>query len=124
MEGSLEYARLNPFQEVMAYWETAHPYNAGQVVRLDGRADVPALGAAIHTACQQAGVGALVLDRQRRRYRYDRAESIPLEVIVAGESPADTLRSALTESMNAGFPDEPHHPIRWSILDDVGTDSC
>lgn len=124
MEGSLDFARLNPFQEVMAYWETAHPYNAGQVVRLDGRADVPALRAAIQTACQHAGVGTLVLDRQRRRYRYDRAESIPLEVIVAGESPADTLRSALTESINAGFPDGPHHPIRWSILDDAGTDSC
>ena len=65
MKGSLEYARLNPFQEVMAYWEIAHPYNAGQVVRLDGRADVPALQAAIQTACQHAGVGMLVLDRHR-----------------------------------------------------------
>ncbi len=124
MEGSLEFARLNPFQEVMACWETAHPYNAGQVVRLDGRVDVPALQAAIQTACRQAGVGTLVLDRRRRRYRYDRAESIPLEVIVPGESPADTLRGALTESINAGFPDRPHHPIRWSMLEDPGTGSA
>ncbi|MGH8702814.1 MAG: hypothetical protein ACREVR_16800 [Burkholderiales bacterium] len=124
MEGSLEFARLNPFQEVMAYWETAHPYNAGQVVRLDGRVDVPALQAAIQTACQHAGVGTLVLDRHGRRYRYDRAESIRVEVVAPGESPGDTLRIALTESINAGFPDRPHHPIRWSILDDAGTDSC
>jgi len=123
MEGSLEFARLNPFQEVMAYWETAHPYNAGQVVRLDGRVDVPALQAAIQTACQHAGVGTLVLDRHRRRYGYDRAGSIQLEVIVPGDSPADTLRRALTESLNARFPDGPHHPIRWSILEDPGTGS-
>ncbi|HLB14341.1 MAG TPA: WS/DGAT domain-containing protein [Burkholderiales bacterium] len=123
MEGPREFARLNPFQEVMACWETAHPYNAGQVVRLDGRADVPALEAAIQTACQQAGVGTLVLDRHRRRYGYDRAGSIQLEVIVPGDSPADTLRRALTESLNATFPDGPHHPIRWSILEDPGTGS-
>jgi len=124
MEESFEFARLNPFQEVMAYWEIAHPYNAGQVVRLDGRADVPALQAAIQTACQHAGVGMLVLDRHRRCYRYERAESIPLEVIALEESPTDTLRRALTEFINAGFPDAPHHPIRWSILDDAGTASC
>jgi len=123
MEGSLEFAPLNPFQEVMTYWETVHPYNAGQVVRLDGRVDVPALQAAIQTACQHAGVGTLVLDRHRRRYRYDRAESIQLEVIAPGESPADTLRRALTESLNARFPDGPHHPVRWSILEDPGTGS-
>jgi len=123
MEGPVEFARLNPFQEVMTYWETAHPYNAGQVVRIAGRVDVRALQAAIQTACQQAGVGTLVLDRHRRRYRYDRAESIRLEVIAPGESPADTLRKALTESLNARFPDGPHHPVRWSILDDPGTGS-
>jgi hypothetical protein len=123
MEGSLEFARLNPFQEVMTYWETAHPYNAGLIVRLDGRVDVPALQAAIETACRDAGVGTLVLDRHRRRYRYDRAGPIPLALVPPGGSPADTLRRALTESLNAGFPDGPHHPVRWSTLEDTGTGS-
>jgi hypothetical protein len=122
MEGSPGFARLNPFQEVMTHWETAHPYNAGLIVRLDGRVDVPALQAAIETACRDAGVGTLVLDRHRRRYRYDRAGPIPLAVVPPGASPADTLRRALTESLNAGFPDAPHHPIRWSIVDDAGAD--
>jgi hypothetical protein len=120
MEGSPEFARLNPFQEVMTYWETAHPYNAGLIVRLDGRVDVPALQAAIETACRDAGVGAFVLDRHRRRYRYDRPGPIPLAVVPPGK---DTLRRALTESLNAGFPDGPHHPVRWSTLEDAGTAS-
>lgn len=124
MEGSPEFAPLNQFQEVMAHWEVAHPYNAGQVVRLNGGADAPALQAAIQTACRDAGVGTLVLDRRRRRYRYDDPEPIPLEVIAPGESPADTLRGALTEALNARFPEAPHHPIRWSIVDDAGTGSC
>jgi hypothetical protein len=120
MEGAPEFARLNPFQEVMTCWETAHPYNAGQVVRLDEKVEVGALQAAVQTACRQAGIGTLVLDRDRRRYRYDRAESIQVEVIAPGESPEAALRKALTESLNARFPDGPHHPIRWSILQDPG----
>jgi hypothetical protein len=118
-----EFARLNHFQEVMARWEAAHPYNAGQVVRLDGRVDVARLREAIQIACRDAGVGTLVLDSRRRRYRYDRAEPIPLEEIAPTEVPAEALRRALTESFNTGFPEGPHHPIRWSILEDRGTDS-
>jgi len=118
-----EFARLNHFQEVMAHWEAAHPYNAGQVVHLNGRVDIPSLREAIQTACQDAGVGTLVLDDDRRRYRYDRAERIPLDEIVPDEFHADTLRRALTESLNARFPEGPHHPIRWSILEDRRSDS-
>lgn len=107
----------------MAYWEAVHPYNAGQVVRLNGRVDISLLREAIQTACQDAGVGTLVLDNDRRRYRYDRAERIPLEEIAPDEFHADTLQRALTESLNARFPDGPHHPIRWSILEDRRSDS-
>jgi hypothetical protein len=122
MEGAREYARLNAFQEVMAHWEAAHPYNAALVLRLDGKADIPALQAAVRTACRHAGVETLVLDHDRRRYRYERAEAIPLETIAPGASTAETLRRELTASLNAGFPDAPHHPIRWSIVDDAGAD--
>ncbi len=118
-----QFLRLNHFQEVMAHWEAAHPYNAGQVVRLDGRVDIPLLRAAIQTACEDAGVGTLVLHDDRRRYRYDRAGRIPLEEIAPDDFHADALRRALTESLNARFPEGPHHPIRWSILVDRGSDS-
>ncbi len=118
-----EFARLNHFQEVMAHWEAVHPYNAGQVVRLNGRVDIPLLRAAIQTACEDAGVGTLVLHDDRRRYRYDRADQIALEEIAPAEFPADALERMLTESLNARFPEGPHHPIRWSILEDRGSDS-
>ncbi len=107
----------------MVHWEAVHPYNAGQVVRLNGQVDVPSLREAIQTACQDAGVGTLVLDADRRRYRYDRAEQIALEEIAPAESPVDALQRMLTESLNARFPEGPHHPIRWSILEDRRSDS-
>jgi hypothetical protein len=122
MSRSVEFARLNHFQEVMAHWEAAHPYNAAQVVRLSGRVDIPLLREAIQTACREAGVGALVLHDDRRRYRYDPAGHIPLEEIALDDFHADALRRALTESLNARFPEGPHHPIRWSILEDRGAD--
>jgi hypothetical protein len=118
-----EFARLNHFQEVMAYWEAAHPYNAAQVARLNGRVDIASLRAAIQTACREAGVGTLIVDAARRRYRYDDAEEIALDEIAPGEVPADALQRALTESLNSRFPEAPHHPIRWSILEDRRSDS-
>lgn len=116
-------SNMNLFQQVMALWEDEHPYNAGHMVRLRGQADVAALQAAIQTACQLAGVGKLVLDRERKRYQYEPAESIDLSEIQSGDSAVETLCRTVTEQINTPFPDEPHHPVRWLVLDDLKTDS-
>ncbi|MBI4572373.1 MAG: hypothetical protein HY713_03690 [candidate division NC10 bacterium] len=79
--------KLNLFQQVMALWEEVHPYNAVYVIRLRGPADVTLLRFAIQTACHQAGVGTLVLDRKQARYRYDPFESITLQEIASGSLP-------------------------------------
>jgi len=70
--------KLNLFQQTMAFWEEVHPYNAGQVVHLRGRADVALLQAAVQAACQLSGVGRLVLDREKVHYHYEPVESVEL----------------------------------------------
>jgi hypothetical protein len=115
--------RFNLFQEVMALWEEAHPYNAAHLVRLRGRADVPRLQWAVQTACEAAGVGNLVLDRQGRRYHFEPAERIALQPVCGGGPLAERLHAVITEQMNMAFPDEPNHPVRWMVLEDPGSDS-
>jgi NRPS condensation-like uncharacterized protein len=35
----------------------------------------------------------------------------------------ETLCRVVSEELNTGFPDEPHHPVRWLVLDDPKTAS-
>lgn len=107
----------------MALWEEVHPYNAGQVVHLRGRADVALLQAAVQAACQLSGVGRLVLDRKKLHYHYEPVESVELREIQSAGPVMDTLCRVVTEELNTPFPDEPHHPVRWLVLDDPKTAS-
>jgi NRPS condensation-like uncharacterized protein len=115
--------KLNAFQQAMALWEEAHPYNAGQVVHLRGRADVAVLQAAVQAACQASGVGRLVLDRRKGRYHYEPVESVALREIESRGHVTETLCRVISEELNIRFPDEPHHPVRWLVLDDAKTES-
>ncbi len=115
--------KLNLLQQVMLVWEEIHPYNAGHVVRLRGRADVASLQAAVRTACRLAGVGTLVLDQKQRRYRYEPIGDIEVHEITRADPAVVTLCRTVTEELNTPFPDAPHHPVRWQVLDDPISES-
>jgi hypothetical protein len=116
-----KFATFNILQETMALWEQAHPYNGGHAVRLRGRADSRALHEAILTACRAAGVGKLVVDRNR--YWYEPLDAVELREIRSGGASLDLLERAITEEINRAFPLEPHHPVRWFVLDQPETAS-
>ncbi|HET7853346.1 MAG TPA: condensation domain-containing protein [Candidatus Methylomirabilis sp.] len=115
--------RLNPFQQTMAMWEEMHPYNAAHVVHLRGRGNVARLHAAIQGACQMAGVGKLLLDLKEFHYHYEPAEYVELREIKGKDPVIETLRQAVEGELNTPFPDEPHHPVRWLVLDDPKTET-
>ena len=115
--------KLNPFQQVMALWEEAEPYNAGAVFQLRGRANFEALQGAIQESCQEAGLGKLLLDRKRRSYEYKPIETIRLEAIQSGDRVLDTLGAFLTEQVKLPFPLSPHHPVKWFVIDDLRSES-
>ncbi len=115
--------KLNLLQQVMLLWEEIHPYNAGHLVRLRGRADVASLQAAVQTACRLAGVGTLVLDQGKRRYHYEPFGDIEVHEIRRADSALVTLCRTITKELNTHFPDAPHHPVRWQVLDDPISDS-
>jgi len=118
-----EPCRLSLFQQIMAQWEEVEPYNAAHVVRLRGRINAASLREAIQTACQVAGVGAFVLDREKNCYRYAPTDGIELREIEASHSAEEILHRTITEEMNTPFPETPGHPLRWMVLDDPRSDS-
>jgi hypothetical protein len=107
----------------MLLWEHVHPYNAAHAIRLAGKADVSSLHSAIEGACRQAGIGNFALDRANGIYRYKPALSIALHCVPNGRPAGEALAKAITTELNAAFPDEPAHPIRWFILEDAASSS-
>ena len=50
-------ARLNVFQRLVRQWDTVHPYNAAQVLRIAGQPDLLALRRAWHATLATLGLG-------------------------------------------------------------------
>ncbi|HLC40039.1 MAG TPA: hypothetical protein VJO34_00245, partial [Methylomirabilota bacterium] len=123
LDPAAQSIKLNLFQQVMALWEEAGPYNAACLFQLRGQANFAALQDAIRESCQQAGLGKLALNPKGQSCRYDPAETIRLDQIESGNRARETLCEILTEQMNMPFPHQPHHPIRWAVLNDPHTDS-
>ena len=116
-------AKLSLLQEAMAFWEQAHPYNGGHAIRLSGRADPPALQAAIQRACSRAGVGHLILDRRSTRYHYEPVGAIELREIRASGPLVGSLCAGITQEINRPFGHGPEHPVRWLVVEDAAADS-
>ncbi|MGH9369904.1 MAG: hypothetical protein ACRD15_00065, partial [Vicinamibacterales bacterium] len=64
----MQSVRLNVFQRLVRQWDALHPYNAAQVLRLRGQADVAALERAWHEALGAMGLGRLSIRGTRFGY--------------------------------------------------------
>ena len=107
------------FQRTMLLWEEAQPYNAAHILRLEGPSNPAALEAALREAVRSAGVETLFVDRRSSRCRWNPGGEVRLRVLEPAEkSRDDALRSAVAADMDRPFPEEPCHPVRWSVLDD------
>jgi len=115
--------RLNHFQRMMLEWDRIHPYNATHTVSLTGTLDAPALRQAIHDTYRKAGIGQLILDPKQRKIRYAPIDRIELRELRATSDVEESLRTVICKEMNASFPDGPHDPLRWIVLDDAASDA-
>ena len=103
----------------MLLWEEAHPYNAAHILRLEGPSNPAALEAALREAVRSAGVETLFVDRRSSRCRWSPGGEVRLRVLEPREEARDdALRDAVVADMDRPFPEEPCHPVRWSVLDD------
>lgn len=91
---------VNVFQRLVRQWETAHPYNAAQIMRIEGRADRPALVNAWRQTLQIAGVGSVRVLGTRRLACADNPMANDPAV-----PDGQTLEEYLNNQLNAPFPD-------------------
>jgi hypothetical protein len=108
----------------MLLWEETHPYNGAHVLRLAGPANVALWREAIEAAAGRRGLGLLAIDRTRATYTLEPGGPIDLRPIEPGGSSADeALWKAVRAGMNNPFPAGPHHPVRWTIVNDPASDT-
>ncbi len=111
--------RFNMFQQAMLRWDRLHPYNAVHAVRVDGRADVDELRAAAWEVAQRVGLGELAVNLRGTAYEYRPLQFVRVQELAAAPSVEQRLDDVLTEEINAGFPGEMHHPVRWTVFNEA-----
>lgn len=97
----MEMKPLNIFQRCIRVWEEAHPYNAAQILEIEGAADVERMTVAWNETLGASGLGlARVVGR---KFCYEKAPR--QEVIVV--DPALGLDGFITREMNRPFVEGP-----------------
>jgi hypothetical protein len=107
-------APLNVFQRVIRQWERVHPYNAVQVMKLSGSADITRLREAWAQALRTLGLGAVHVNGWR--YAFGAPADAPMLA-----TPAVSLQEHVTAEINRPFADGelPFRPFALPAGDDA-----
>ena len=96
--------RLNVFQRLIRSWETVHPYNAAQVLKISGQADMGAIDRAWQRALYALGLGPV--EAAGGVYRFSHGDTR----FAVRELPVEThLADHLSLAINEPF-DHPNEP--------------
>jgi hypothetical protein len=107
-------AILNIFQQLARQWDQIHPYNAAQILKIRGHADLPALQAAWHHAINALGLGRVRLDGNSFSYECLNGEMslYGIRVVPLGL----TLEEYVSEELNRKFDNPAEPPFRPFVL--------
>jgi hypothetical protein len=101
----MTHAPLNIFQKLMRRWDAVHPYNAAQMMKLEGSPDADHWRSAWHSTLAQTGLGAVLLEHNRYRYVPLNGHSAAYTV----QFPTADLTDYISTQINRPF-DDPHEP--------------
>jgi hypothetical protein len=109
--------RLNIFQRLVRQWDQLHPYNAAQVMKIAGRADVESLRNHFHAAVDTLGLGRVCIDGQTFRYEHLNGESMAHDVRAVENS---SLEAFISDELNRPFPADRSFPFRPFLIQEQG----
>ena len=111
-------APLNVFQRLLLQWDGLHPYNAGQIMKIAGRADAGRLSRAWEETLAELGLGRV--RRSGRQFRHEalngEMERYPVRLLPAGTD----LCSFVSDELNRPFDNEAEPPFRPFVLEEGG----
>jgi len=103
-------AKLNVFQRLIRQWDTLHPYNVVQMVKVRGSLDVEALRNAWHDAMQSLGLGLVSVTGASYRFSCLNGQAIYHNVRLC---PRETiLEDWIAEELNRPFDASETVPFR------------
>jgi hypothetical protein len=107
---------LNIFQKLMRRWEAVHPYNAAQVMKIIGSADLDRWSNAWRDMLIASNLGRIAL--QGDRYRFEQLNGHMAAYTV--RTPAVDLETYLSTEINRPFADPHEPPFRPFIIQQDG----
>src|SRR5689334_23194003 len=94
-------ARLNVFQHLVRQWDGLHPYNAAQVLKIAGPADLDRLSQHWQESLAAMGLGKVQL--RGRRFRYETLNG-DVSLYRIHEAPAGaSLETLISDELNRPF---------------------
>ncbi len=106
--------QLNVFQRLTRQWDSLHPYNAGQMMKLAGPADRDALRAAWNSTLRELGLGIARVTGDS--YLYEACDDAELIQIPRD----DSLESFITTELNRPFDSARGLPFRGFVHESSG----
>lgn len=112
----MDWIPLNIFQKVTRHWDSMHPYNAAQVMRLAAPVDRDRLARTWRETLADLGMGRIELRGQSYRWepRQDGSPDAPLIDLPAGVS----IDRWMTDELNHRFDEDSNQPFRAFVVED------
>src|SRR5580700_11197252 len=109
---------LNVFQRLIRQWESIHPYNGAQVLKIEGAVDLDLCRRAWLDALSALGLGVLCFSRTSYRYRLLNGEAIYHGPVQPPRGA--TLSDWITSELNRSFDDSDGVPFRPFVIQEDG----
>jgi hypothetical protein len=103
---------LNIFQKLMRRWDTDHPYNAAQIMKIAGSPDRHLLDTAWQQTLLATGLGAVAIEKDRYRFESLNGHAGAYSV----RFPSLSLNDHVTAEMNRSFDDPLEPPFRPFVI--------
>lgn len=114
----MQFVPYNAFQKVMRLWDEVHPYNAAQIMKLEGPGDYERINQHWRQTLATLGIGRIVMNGAR--YAHCAWNGEPGQRFIDVAQPSESLEDYLTTEINRPFVGPEYCPFRPFVISESG----